>query len=72
MNIIIFRKLKAVLKFKMIKFCHFKWIFLQLLTSTMSTKNIGKIVQIIGPVIDAEFDLNNGPLPKIYEANTLF
>lgn len=30
--------------------------------------NTGKIVQIIGPVIDAEFDLKNGPLPKIYDA----
>jgi len=30
--------------------------------------NTGKIVQIIGPVIDAEFDLTNGPLPKIYDA----
>lgn len=30
--------------------------------------NTGKIVQIIGPVIDAEFDLKNGTLPKIYDA----
>lgn len=30
--------------------------------------NTGKIVQIIGPVVDAEFDLSKGPLPKIYEA----
>ena len=29
----------------------------------------GKIVQIIGPVIDAEFDLSKGPLPKIYDAS---
>ncbi|MBM3857795.1 MAG: F0F1 ATP synthase subunit beta [Verrucomicrobia bacterium] len=34
----------------------------------MSTNNTGKIVQIIGPVVDAEFDLSKGPLPKIYEA----
>ncbi|MCF7729387.1 MAG: F0F1 ATP synthase subunit beta [Chthoniobacterales bacterium] len=34
----------------------------------MSLNNIGTIVQIIGPVVDASFDLNNGPLPKIYDA----
>jgi len=30
--------------------------------------NTGTIVQIIGPVIDAEFHTKNGPLPKIYDA----
>ena len=30
--------------------------------------NTGTIVQIIGPVIDAEFDPKQGPLPKIYDA----
>lgn len=30
--------------------------------------NIGTIVQIIGPVIDAEFNTKEGKLPKIYEA----
>lgn len=30
--------------------------------------NIGTIVQIIGPVIDAEFNIKEGKLPKIYEA----
>jgi F-type H+-transporting ATPase subunit beta len=28
----------------------------------------GTIVQIIGPVIDAEFNIKEGELPKIYEA----
>lgn len=32
----------------------------------MSTK--GKIVQIIGPVVDAEFNPADGPIPKIYDA----
>jgi len=32
----------------------------------MSTK--GKIVQVIGPVVDIEFPPSNGPLPKIYNA----
>jgi F-type H+-transporting ATPase subunit beta len=32
----------------------------------MST--IGKIVQVIGPVVDAEFNPADGPLPKIYDA----
>lgn len=32
----------------------------------MSTK--GKIVQVIGPVVDAEFNPADGPLPKIYDA----
>ncbi|MEI7963105.1 MAG: F0F1 ATP synthase subunit beta, partial [Verrucomicrobiota bacterium] len=30
--------------------------------------NIGTIVQIIGPVIDAEFNTKEGKLPKIYDA----
>ncbi len=30
--------------------------------------NTGTIVQIIGPVIDAEFNIKEGTLPKIYEA----
>ena len=30
--------------------------------------NTGTIVQIIGPVIDAEFDTKQGALPKIYDA----
>ncbi|MFV0336793.1 MAG: F0F1 ATP synthase subunit beta [Chthoniobacterales bacterium] len=30
--------------------------------------NIGKIVQVIGPVVDVEFDTANGTLPKIYDA----
>jgi len=32
----------------------------------MSTK--GKIVQVIGPVVDVEFNPKDGPLPKIYDA----
>ncbi len=32
----------------------------------MSTK--GKIVQIIGPVVDVEFNPADGPIPKIYDA----
>jgi F-type H+/Na+-transporting ATPase subunit beta len=32
----------------------------------MSTK--GKIVQIIGPVVDVEFNPQDGPIPKIYDA----
>ncbi len=28
----------------------------------------GKIVQVIGPVIDAEFDPSQGPIPSIYDA----
>ena len=30
--------------------------------------NTGTIVQIIGPVIDAEFNTKEGSLPKIYDA----
>ena len=30
--------------------------------------NLGKIVQIIGPVVDVEFDTAQGTLPKIYDA----
>ncbi len=30
--------------------------------------NQGKIVQVIGPVVDVEFDPANGPLPSIYDA----
>ena len=32
----------------------------------MAEKNIGKIVQVIGPVIDVEFEA--GKLPEIYSA----
>jgi len=32
---------------------------------------LGKIVQVIGPVIDVRFDNTNGVLPKIYEAVTV-
>ncbi|MEX1118823.1 MAG: hypothetical protein WEB60_08520 [Terrimicrobiaceae bacterium] len=32
----------------------------------MSTK--GKIVQVIGPVVDVEFNPADGPIPKIYDA----
>ena len=32
----------------------------------MTTK--GKIIQVIGPVVDVEFNVANGPLPKIYDA----
>src|SRR5678815_2284282 len=32
----------------------------------MATERVGKIVQIIGPVIDVEFDAGN--LPEIYNA----
>ena len=32
----------------------------------MAEKNIGKIVQVIGPVIDVEFEA--GHLPEIYNA----
>ena len=31
-------------------------------------QNIGKIVQVIGPVIDISFDLEDGYLPQIYDA----
>src|SRR5665647_3009258 len=31
-------------------------------------QNIGKIVQVIGPVIDISFDQEDGHLPKIYDA----
>ena len=34
---------------------------------TMS-KNIGKIAQIIGPVVDVKFDNTSGSLPNIYDA----
>ncbi|QQY08132.1 MAG: F0F1 ATP synthase subunit beta [Candidatus Xiphinematobacter sp.] len=30
--------------------------------------SIGKIVQVIGPIVDVEFDPAQGPLPKIYDA----
>ena len=29
---------------------------------------VGKIAQIIGPVVDVKFDGSKGELPKIYEA----
>ena len=32
------------------------------------SKNIGKIAQIIGPVVDVKFDNNAGSLPNIYDA----
>ena len=32
------------------------------------SKNIGKIAQIIGPVVDVKFDNSNGSLPNIYDA----
>ncbi len=35
-------------------------------SSTMN--NTGKIVQVIGPVVDVEFDPVQGPMPKIYDA----
>ena len=31
-------------------------------------KNIGKITQVIGPVIDISFDLEGSELPRIYDA----
>ena len=31
-------------------------------------QNIGKIVQVIGPVIDISFDQEDGHLPQIYDA----
>jgi len=31
-------------------------------------QNIGKITQVIGPVIDISFDLEGSELPKIYDA----
>ena len=31
-------------------------------------KNIGKVSQIIGPVVDVEFSGENNSLPKIYDA----
>ncbi len=30
--------------------------------------NTGKIVQVIGPVVDVEFNPEAGALPKIYDA----
>ena len=32
------------------------------------SKNIGKIAQIIGPVVDVKFDNSAGSLPNIYDA----
>ena len=32
------------------------------------SKNIGKIAQIIGPVVDVKFDSSTGSLPKIFDA----
>ena len=32
------------------------------------SKNIGKIAQIIGPVVDVKFDSSNGSLPNIFDA----
>ena len=32
------------------------------------SKNIGKIAQIIGPVVDVKFDSSNDSLPNIYDA----
>jgi len=31
-------------------------------------QSIGKVSQIIGPVVDVEFSGENNPLPKIYDA----
>ena len=31
-------------------------------------QNIGKITQVIGPVIDISFDLEGSELPRIYDA----
>ena len=31
-------------------------------------QNIGKIIQIIGPVVDASFEKEGGELPGIYDA----
>jgi F-type H+/Na+-transporting ATPase subunit beta len=36
------------------------------MATTVATKNIGKIVQVIGPVIDVEFEAEN--LPELYNA----
>ena len=32
------------------------------------SKNIGKIAQIIGPVVDVKFDSSTGSLPNIFDA----
>ena len=32
------------------------------------TQSIGKVSQIIGPVVDVDFSGKNNPLPKIYDA----
>ena len=31
-------------------------------------QNIGKVVQVIGPVVDISFDREGSELPKIYDA----
>jgi F-type H+-transporting ATPase subunit beta len=31
-------------------------------------QSIGKVSQIIGPVVDVEFSGENNPLPRIYDA----
>ena len=36
------------------------------MATTVATKNIGKIVQVIGPVIDVEFEAEK--LPELYNA----
>ena len=58
---------------------HFKTTFLSLATSTPhltlmvatapSIANVGKIVQVIGPVVDVEF--SDGHLPELYNALTV-
>jgi F-type H+-transporting ATPase subunit beta len=41
---------------------------LKLKTTSFMSKQVGKIAQVIGPVIDVRFDLNGGTLPNILEA----
>src|SRR4030095_15969257 len=39
------------------------------MATAAATKNIGKVVQVIGPVLDVEYEPEN--LPEIYNALTL-
>ena len=39
------------------------------MTTATATKNIGRVVQIIGPVLDVEFEPEH--LPEIYNALTI-
>jgi F-type H+-transporting ATPase subunit beta len=41
---------------------------MKLKTTSFMSKQVGKIAQVIGPVIDVRFDLNGGTLPNILEA----